>query len=89
MATNEKPSERVEHDERSNNLEDHANVTAMEATSIANGAIQATYPILSLGMLRLYSCLLVGYLCATMNGFDGSVMGFVATPQFRLQVSRR
>ncbi|OBT41770.1 hypothetical protein VE00_07965 [Pseudogymnoascus sp. WSF 3629] len=75
MAANEKHDKLVAHDERLGNIGDDAVVNAMEATSIANGAIQATYPIFSLSMMRLYSCLLIGYLCATMNGFDGSVMG--------------
>lgn len=79
MAANEKHDERVAHDEHLGNIGDDAVVNAMEATSIANGAIQATYPIFSLSMMRLYGCLLIGYFCATMNGFDGSVMGFVAT----------
>lgn len=29
----------------------------------------------TLSMIRLYGCLLIGYLCATVNGFDGAVMG--------------
>ena len=51
-----------------------------EAIGIATGAERKSYSLWTLSMLRLYSCLLVGYLCATVNGFDGSVMGYVLSP---------
>jgi hypothetical protein len=52
-------------------------ITAVEATMIADEVVHNKPSPFTLGMLRLYGCLLIGYLCATMNGFDGAVMGSV------------
>lgn len=82
MVTDEKSSKGKDHVEvHDDTLEDRANVGAFEAATIATGALEASYPLFSLGMIRLYGCLLIGYFCATMNGFDGSVMGFASIPQ--------
>lgn len=48
-----------------------------EAVGIATSADERRYSLWTLSMLRLYGCLLIGYLCATVNGFDGAVMGCV------------
>jgi hypothetical protein len=56
------------------------NITAVEATMIADEADHAKPSLWTVSMLRLYGCLFIGYLCATMNGFDGSVMGLVLGP---------
>ncbi|PLN81783.1 MFS general substrate transporter [Aspergillus taichungensis] len=38
----------------------------------------------SRAMLQLYACMLVGYLCSALNGFDGSLMGaLLPIPQFQ------
>ena len=67
MATNEKSKGDVQHDE----IHADHNVTIEEAALIADGAQQAKPFLWTPSMLRLYCCLLDGYLCATTNGFDG------------------
>ncbi|KAJ6030978.1 lactose permease [Penicillium herquei] len=46
-----------------------------EAAELANDVGNIKPSLWTLSMLRLYGCLLIGYLCATVNGFDGAVMG--------------
>lgn len=46
-----------------------------EAAELANGVGNMKSSLWTLSMIRLYGCLLIGYLCATVNGFDGAVMG--------------
>jgi hypothetical protein len=52
-------------------------VDVVEATAIADSALAVKPSLWTKSMLRLYGCLLIGYLCATTNGFDGAVMGLV------------
>jgi hypothetical protein len=75
MASNEKPGGAVQHAE----LHADHNVTLEEAAAIADGAQHARPSPWTVNMLRLYGCLFIGYLCATTNGFDGAVMGFVVS----------
>lgn len=75
MAPNEKSGGGVQHDE----LHTDHNVTVEEAAAIADGAQHTKPSPWTFSMLRLYCCLFVGYLCATTNGFDGAVMGFVVS----------
>ncbi|KAJ5771387.1 lactose permease [Penicillium nucicola] len=46
-----------------------------EAAELATGVGDAKPSLWTTSMFRLYGCLLIGYLCATVNGFDGAVMG--------------
>jgi hypothetical protein len=62
----------VQHAEHSS-LPDQLNID--EAAELANGAGNTKSALWTLSMIRLYGCLLIGYLCATVNGFDGAVMG--------------
>ncbi|GFF96059.1 lactose permease [Aspergillus lentulus] len=62
----------VQHDEH---LSANHHVTVEEVVAMATGADQTKYSLWTLSMLRLYGCLVIGYLCATVNGFDGAVMG--------------
>lgn len=57
-----------------------------EAVEIATGAYGKKYSLWTLSMLRLYGCLLIGYLCATVNGFDGAVMGYVSAAIWFLKI---
>ncbi|KAL1893482.1 hypothetical protein Sste5346_006310 [Sporothrix stenoceras] len=50
-------------------------VAVEDAVMIADRAEHAKVSPWTISMLRLYGCLLIGYLCACMNGYDGSVMG--------------
>ena len=59
-------------------------VNVEEAVEIAEGVDQTKYSLWTWSMFRLYGCLLIGYLCATVNGFDGAVMGYEAASQQRL-----
>lgn len=74
MAFDEKPTALAQHSEAQSTGH---NVTVEEATLIADGVEHAHPSPWTPSMFRLYICLLVGYLCATTNGFDGAVMGFV------------
>jgi hypothetical protein len=76
MALNEKSTSLAQHAEQTAPVH---NVTVEEATLIADAVEHANPSPWTLSMLRLYGCLLIGYLCATTNGFDGAVMGFVAS----------
>ncbi|KAL4998338.1 general substrate transporter [Aspergillus recurvatus] len=42
---------------------------------VAHDALNAKYSPLTWSMLRLYLCLIIPYLCGTLNGYDGSLMG--------------
>lgn len=48
-------------------------------TSMAAALEQAKPSLWSRNSLKLYICLLVGYLISTMNGYDGSLM-YVVNP---------
>lgn len=76
MASHDKSGEVADHSEQP--APDH-DVDVAEAAAIADSALHVKPSLWTLSMLRLYGCLLVGYLCATTNGFDGAVMGFVLT----------
>lgn len=52
-------------------------VAVEDAVMIADRAEHTKVSPWTISMLRLYGCLLIGYLCACMNGYDGSVMGYV------------
>lgn len=73
MATPDKLPSEVEHDEHTVS---ELNLNVDRVAEIANGADQVEYSLWTISMFRLYGCLLIGYLCATTNGFDGSVMGY-------------
>ena len=75
MALQEKSGEGAQHDEQPSQ---DRNITVEEAAVIADGAHHFKSSLWTLSMLRLYGCLFIGYLCATTNGFDGSVIGLVA-----------
>ncbi|CAK7220632.1 hypothetical protein SBRCBS47491_004254 [Sporothrix bragantina] len=55
--------------------EERQSVAIEDAAMIADGVENIKVSPWTISMLRLYGCLLVGYLCACMNGYDGSVMG--------------
>ncbi|GAM36615.1 hypothetical protein TCE0_018r05833 [Talaromyces pinophilus] len=46
-----------------------------QAIELAYANSEARPSLWTWSMFRLYGCLLIGYLCACTNGFDGSVMG--------------
>ncbi|KAL2784671.1 putative MFS monosaccharide transporter [Aspergillus keveii] len=46
-----------------------------EVLDIADVVQEGKYSPWTLSMFRLYGCLLVAFFCATINGYDGSVMG--------------
>lgn len=48
-----------------------------QAIELAYANSEARPSLWTWSMFRLYGCLLIGYLCACTNGFDGSVMGSV------------
>lgn len=76
MASGQKNNPLAQHAEQ----HDPAVTTIDDVTVLAaEGLEQAKQSPWTISMLRLYGCLLIGYLCATTNGFDGSVMGFVAS----------
>lgn len=56
-------------------------VNVEAAVEIAEGVDLTKYSPWTWSMFRLYGCLLIGYLCATVNGFDGAVMGYGAASQ--------
>jgi len=47
----------------------------VNAVHLAEEAAGARYDPLTHGLLRLYGCLLIAYLCGCLNGYDGSLMG--------------
>lgn len=51
--------------------------TAAEATHLADQVQQLKPSPWTPSMFRLYGVMLCAYFCACLNGFDGSVMGFV------------
>ncbi|KAH6716204.1 putative MFS monosaccharide transporter [Leptodontidium sp. MPI-SDFR-AT-0119] len=72
MASGQKNNPLAQHAEQ----HDPAVTTIDDVTVLAaEGLEQAKQSPWTISMLRLYGCLLIGYLCATTNGFDGSVMG--------------
>lgn len=73
MATPDKFQSGAEHDEY---VVSEFNLNVDRVAEIATGADHVEYSLWTVSMFRLYGCLLIGYLCATMNGFDGSVMGY-------------
>jgi hypothetical protein len=83
MGHNEK-SHVVHHDDH-HDL--NGDVSVEEAAIIADGAAHIKPSPWTLSMLRLYGCLLIGYLCATTNGFDGAVMGFVASSPLKVLIN--
>lgn len=54
--------------------EEPQQVAVEDAVMIADRAEHAKVSPWTISMLRLYGCLLIGYLCACMNGYDGSVI---------------
>lgn len=46
-----------------------------EAVELAEQVAAARYSPWTPSLLRLYGCLLIGYLCGCLNGYDGSLMG--------------
>lgn len=46
-----------------------------EEVRVAHDALNAKYSPLTWSMFRLYLCLIIPYLCGTLNGYDGSLMG--------------
>ncbi|KAF7929972.1 uncharacterized protein EAE97_009569 [Botrytis byssoidea] len=46
-----------------------------EAVQLAHDVDETKPRPFTLGMFRLYGCLMVAYLCGCLNGFDGSLMG--------------
>ncbi|KAL2818586.1 general substrate transporter [Aspergillus granulosus] len=55
--------------------EQHEAVAETEEAQLAHDALNANYSPWTVSMLRLYICLIVPYLCGTLNGYDGSLMG--------------
>lgn len=72
MAKSEEFEKGAQHEEHPSSS-GHLNLD--EAAELAMGADHAKSSLWTISMIRLYGCLLIGYLCATVNGFDGSVMG--------------
>lgn len=52
-------------------------ITVGEVTQIADENANIKYSPWTRHMLRLYGVLLCAYFCACLNGYDGSVMGYV------------
>ncbi|PLB55754.1 putative MFS monosaccharide transporter [Aspergillus steynii IBT 23096] len=50
-------------------------MTPDQASELADVVTNGKYSPWTWSMLRLYGVLLVGFFCATINGYDGSVMG--------------
>lgn len=52
-------------------------ITTLEATQLVEAVGQIKCSPWTASMFRLYGVMLCAYFCACLNGFDGSVMGFV------------
>lgn len=48
---------------------------AKDAVRLSEDAVHVKQSPWTLGMFRLYGCLVIAYLCGCLNGYDGSVMG--------------
>ncbi|CEL02145.1 Putative Sugar transporter (Hexose transporter) [Aspergillus calidoustus] len=57
--------------------EQHEAVAETEETRVAHDALNGKYSPWTVAMIRLYIVLIVPYLCGTLNGFDGSLMGAI------------
>jgi hypothetical protein len=45
------------------------------AVQLAHDVDNTVYSPWTMTMFRLYSCLIIAYLCGCLNGYDGSLMG--------------
>jgi hypothetical protein len=50
-------------------------IAAGVAMQLAEDAAKVEYSPWSRGLIRLYGCLLVAYMCGCLNGYDSSLMG--------------
>ncbi|KAJ0421150.1 general substrate transporter [Aspergillus carlsbadensis] len=57
--------------------EQHEAVAETEEARVAHDALNGKYSPWTGAMIRLYIVLIVPYLCGTLNGFDGSLMGAI------------
>lgn len=64
--------------EKDTTVAPHNNETLHEtdtAVELAHGVDDTVYSPWSKGLLSLYLVLVIPYLCGTLNGYDGSLMG--------------
>jgi hypothetical protein len=57
--------------------EQHEAVAETEEARVAHDALNGKYSPWTGAMISLYIVLIVPYLCGTLNGFDGSLMGAI------------
>ncbi|KAL3463526.1 general substrate transporter [Aspergillus heterothallicus] len=57
--------------------EQHEAVAETEEVQVAHDALNGKYSPWTWNMFRLYIILIVPYLCGTLNGYDGSLMGSI------------
>lgn len=48
---------------------------AKDAVQLSDEVVHVKQSPWKIGMLRLYGCLTIAYLCGCLNGYDGSLMG--------------
>ncbi|KAK2778029.1 hypothetical protein FQN52_002934 [Onygenales sp. PD_12] len=68
-------TEKTIHTEHSEKALDNDGVGLNDAVQLATDVAAVKPSPWTLGMFRLYGCLMVAYLCGCLNGYDGSVMG--------------
>ncbi|THV90171.1 general substrate transporter [Aureobasidium pullulans] len=66
-------------------LDSDEHIETIEGSAAFNDALMREHPtLMSSATLMLFGCTLLGFLCQTMNGYDGSLLnGLLANPEFK------